>query len=235
MNVVLSNKSKVTACVKINDGNWVEVLPFSNTSIEVNSTDCKISVRRNILSSTKIFRGEYTFQIIANYNFRNIYDNICLEINREKIKVEPGIYYERFFLNTNIYIPATETYSIYGEKYLKKKYNHSSLIDYFFIDPLFLGTKLLVVLSVIGIGLTISLGLKFAAIYFPLMYLFLVCISALSDFFGEFVATKVVNKILKTDTKSERKEFLKHFDSCYISKYYQNPMREAFNGKIETD
>ena len=212
--------------VNIHSGECIKIPQKHTVRLQYkNSDEIKISVRCE--KSSYVKKSKYNFVIKTTYIFQNEYDDIILEITREKVRVENYIYYDRLFLATDKYTLLPESYAVCEQEVLKKYFRNSQMLDAFILAPIFTGTKLFFALLLFGIVFTRYFGWKFAMFYFPISYLFVVIIGLVSEKFADLFFKKAFNGV------DDKAEFYNFFENNFIKEYYSNPNRTPYHGEIE--
>lgn len=226
MNINFLNYCSHTVIIKIQFETLIEIPPYRLVPVDINkSNSLMLYVRCDGTSYAK--EGKYFLSIQTNYSFDNVKDGETFKITREKVRVDPEVYYERLFLIAEKSICLSESHFVIDSDKIKKKIKKSRLIKFLIISPLECLTGLFLALLAIGILLLCNWGWKIAVIYFPCAYGFLILINWLI----EKILKLVFNKRLKID--DDKEELYCYLNSEQIMKYYSNPNRTPFMGEIE--
>ncbi len=194
--------------------------------------DVVFSIKKyiNILLSptenSKIKTDKFYIVLKTNYTCSNICEDKEFIITREKICFAYNAFYERLFLSDNDGNCLLKLIAVKDEENLKKCFSKTRKLklllygpfETFLLEPVFY--------IIIGVVLAFIWGWRIAVVYFPCVYLFLV----LFNWFTQTIVEHFFKKTCKFDIK---RDFYEYLDTEYIMKYYSNPNRTPFVGKVE--
>lgn len=227
MNIKFLNNCDYIVVVTVKSGEPVEIQPHCTVSISCpNVEKLNVRIKRNIASQVK--KGNYFLALETEYVFADITDGEIFAINREKVRVNLNIYYDRLFLTAEKALYISESHNIIDSERIKKSFKKSRLADFLF-DTFMCSIGLFLILLIIGAFLSYIFGWQFAVIYFPSVCIFLLAF----NWFVEYVWKLILNKGLKKD--DDKKEFYNCFENDFIISYYSDPNRTPFMDEIETN
>lgn len=89
----------------------IEIPPYRLVPVDINkSNSLMLYVRCDGTSYAK--EGKYFLSIQTNYSFDNVKDGETFKITREKVRVDPEVYYERLFLIAEKSICLSESHFV---------------------------------------------------------------------------------------------------------------------------
>ena len=227
MNVCFQNTSNEIVIVSLSNGDSWELQPKQIVVKEL-SCDSELIVNLSLNRASGVHKRTYTFVLETQYVIENVCENELITISREKVCFHPlPAYYDRLFLLPNNAKVLSESHIVSNAEYLKTQYHKQRRIDRFFIDPWRNNPFEAFGLLVIGIALSVFLGWVVALVYFPCAYFLL--------FAGTWLGERIGNAFIKSCKIfcTESEEFSQYFENEWINKYYSDPDRQPFMGKIE--
>lgn len=227
MNVCFQNTSNEIVIVSLSNGDSWELQPKQIVVKEL-SCDSELIVNLSLNRASGVHKRTYTFVLETQYVIESVCENELITISREKVCFHPlPAYYDRLFLLPNNAKVLSESHIVSNAEYLKKQYQKERRIDLFFIDPWAENILEAFGLFVIGVVLSVFLGWGFAFVYFPCAYFLLLAINWIGGHIGKAFIKGC------TELNTEEEEFLEWFENDRIKKYYSNPDRQPFMGRIE--
>ena len=220
------NNSKKEVLVKINDMEESlsagEQIDFKFLSLE------RYYVTLNHTKDSYKKRKMAHINIETKYVLTDLTENAELIITREKMKIDEDIFYDCFFLNVQgKYIEPLE-YNILGEQQLKEKMNYKGFSGVFesALESM-LGDVLssLFITILIGFMVTYFFGWEWLLVGIVCVYL----VYVVGVLFGDALARMFAKRTYET----VEQRLSRVIDKEYIVKFYSNPNRSSYNGKIE--
>lgn len=221
MNIFFNNHNRFPVIIKANDSSFITLQSNETKSVEVHSNNLEILLKHSYESY--IPKGWTIYNLVVNskYTISGFKDNEVFHINREKIRFATNAVYDRLFIASLNSTILSETHNISSEEKMKKHFVRSRRLRRFIIEPIEQSTGLTVVLLIAGVIISYLIGIKFALIYFPAVYIFLVLLNWCID--------KFVNSVLNLDESTEM--FYSYFESDFIKEYFENPNRKSLVDK----
>lgn len=221
MKILFNNHNHFPVIIKVNDSPFITLQPNETKSVEVFSDCLKVLLKHSYESYMPKGWKVYNLVINSEYTISNFTENEVFHINREKIRFDTNVVYDRLFIASQNSTVLSETHKVSSEEKMKKHFAKSKRLDRFIIEPIEQSTGLTVVLIIAGIIISYFIGIKFALIYFPAVYIFLVLLNWCID--------KFVNTTLKLDESTEK--FYSYFKSDFIKEYFENSDRKSLIDK----
>lgn len=221
MNIFFNNHNRFHVIIKVNDSPFITLQPNEIKSVEVYSDILKVLLKHSYESHMPKGWSVYNLVINSEYIISKFEENEVFHINREKIRFDTNAIYDRLFIASLNSTILSETHQVSAEEKMKKHFVKSKRLDRFIIEPIEQSTGLTLVLLIAGVIISYFIGIKFALIYFPAVYIFLVLLNWGID--------KFVNSALKLDESTEA--FYSYFESDFIKEYFENPNRKSLVDK----
>lgn len=221
MNIFFNNHNRFPVIIKVNDSSFITLQPNETKSVEVHSNNLEILLKHSYESY--IPKGWTIYNLVVNskYTISGFKDNEVFHINREKIRFDTNAVYDKLFIASLNSTILSEAHKVSSEEKIKKYFVKSRRLQRFIIEPIEQSTGLTVVLLIAGVIISYLIGIKFALIYFPAVYIFLVLLNWCID--------KFVNSVLNLDESTEM--FYSYFESDFIKEYFENPNRKSLVDK----
>lgn len=221
MNIFFNNHNRFPVIIKANDSSFITLQSNETKSVEVHSNNLEILLKHSYESY--IPKGWTIYNLVVNskYTISGFKDNEVFHINREKIRFDTNAVYDRLFIASLNSTILSEAHKVSSEEKMKKHFVRSRRLRRFIIEPIEQSTGLTVVLLIAGVIISYLIGIKFALIYFPAVYIFLVLLNWCID--------KFVNSVLNLDESTEM--FYSYFESDFIKEYFENPNRKSLVDK----
>lgn len=221
MKIIFNNHNRFPVTITVNDLPAITLQPSEIKSVEVYSDSLKVLLKHSYESYLPKGWSIYNLVINSEYTISNFAENEVFHINREKIGFDTNAVYDRLFIASLNSTVLSETHKVSSEEKMKKHFLKSLRLNRFVIAPIEQSTGLTVMLLIAGAIISYFIGIKFALIYFPAVYVFLVLLNWCID--------KFVNSLLKSDESKET--FYSYFESDFIKKYFENPNRKSIIDK----
>lgn len=221
MNIFFNNHNRFPVIIKVNDSSFITLQPNETKSVEVHSNNLEILLKHSYESY--IPKGWTIYNLVVNskYTISGFKDNEVFHINREKIRFDTNAVYDRLFIASLNSTILSEAHKVSSEEKMKKHFVRSRRLRRFIIEPIEQSTGLTVVMLIAGVIISYLIGIKFALIYFPAVYIFLVLLNWCID--------KFVNSVLNLDESTEM--FYSYFESDFIKEYFENLNRKSLVDK----
>lgn len=221
MKILFNNHNRFPVIIKVNNSSFITLQPGETKSVEIYSDSLKVLLKHSYESYMPKWRSVYNLVINSEYIISKFEENEVFHINREKIRFEINAVYDRLFIESLNSTILSETHQVSAEEKMKKHFVKSKRLDRFIIEPIEQSTGLTVALLIAGVIISYFIGIKFALIYFPAIYISLVLLNWCID--------KFVNSALKLDESAEA--FYSYFESDFIKNYFENPDRKSLVDK----
>ena len=224
MNIEFFNNSNKTVLVSIASKSFTKIEPHNRIFMSCEETKF-ISVK--VCEPSHIEKGKYVLSIETKYCFDNLNENVIFTITREKIRVGADVYFERLFIIPDKDICFIEEFSVPDAEEMKKLFKKKRRKQILLIRPLEYFTGLVLISLVLFFFALKRIGLIYTILCYMCVYIFMVCLSCIVEWFWNAVFKKVFK------AKSEKDKFYNYFDNSFIFNYYSNSNREPFIGEVE--
>lgn len=217
MNIIFDNRNRFPVIIKINDLSFITLQSHETKSVKVHSNNLEILLKHSYESYMPKGWTIYNLVIDSKYTISGFKENEVFYIDREKIRFDIDVSYDKLFITSQNSTILSEVHNVSAEEKMKKSFARRKILHRFVIEPIEQSTGLTIVLLIIGAIISFLIGIKFALIYFPAVYIFLVLVNWCID--------KFVGSVLKLDESAER--FYSYFNSDFIKAFFANPDRKS--------
>ena len=217
MNIFFNNHNRFPVIIQVNDLPFITLQPNETKSVEVDSNNLEIILKHSYESYVPKGKTIYNLVINSKYTISGFEENEVFHINREKIMFDLGVVYDKLFIASQNSTILSETHTVSSEEKMKKHFVRSKRLHRFIIAPIEESTGLTIFLLLVGVIISIFIGIKFALIYFPIAYIFILLFNWCID--------KFMDSAFKLDESVEK--FYSYFNSDFIKAFFANTDRKS--------
>ena len=221
MSISFINRSMNTVNIYIDGVPCVRLGPKLSCQVNINADSAHRVMLKTENESHKDWKGFYKLNLTTEFYLSNISECCECYISQLKIETDINVSLLKPELSANTADCVMVGCKVTDARDIMKKYNRSRYADVFFFDPLFSSFGEVFVAVLIGIAVFYFFGWKVGLGYTLAAYGFLVVLNFLID----KSTNAVFNKLFKTKTGDDKKDFSKFLNEDYLFTYLSDTNR----------